>query len=44
MLNAQREATQALYGLADVEANRLRAQLRLEIYTGRLTARSLSES
>lgn len=44
VLNAQREAAQALYGLADVEANRLRAQLRLEIYTGRLTARSLSES
>ena len=44
VLNAQREATQALYGLADVETNRLRAQLRLEIYTGRLSARSLSES
>lgn len=44
VLNAQREAAQALYGLADVEANRLRAQLRLEINTGRLSARSLSES
>jgi outer membrane protein, adhesin transport system len=44
VLNAQREAAQALFGLADVEANRLRAQLRLEIYTGRLSARSLSES
>lgn len=44
VLNAQRESAQALYGLADVEANRLRAQLRLEIYTGRLSARSLSES
>ena len=43
VLNAQREAAQALYGLADVEANRLRAQLRLEINTGRLSARSLSE-
>lgn len=44
VLNAQREASQALYGLADVEANRLRVQLRLEIYSGRLSARSLSES
>lgn len=44
VLNAQRESAQALYGLADVEANRLRAQLRLEIHTGRLSARSLSES
>jgi adhesin transport system outer membrane protein len=44
VLNAQRESAQALYGLADVEANRLRVQLRLEIYTGRLSARSLSES
>ncbi len=44
VLNAQRESAQALYGLADVQANRLRVQLRLEIYTGRLSARSLSES
>lgn len=44
VMNAQRELAQALYALADTEAFRLRAILRLEIYTGRLTARSLNAS
>ena len=44
VLNAQREVAQALYGLADVESARMRSILRLEIYTGRLTAQSLSAS
>lgn len=44
VLNAQREVAQALYTLADVEAARMRSILRVEIYTGRLTAQSLSAS
>lgn len=41
VLNAQREAAQAQYAVADVEAARLRQLLRLAILTGRLSARTL---
>lgn len=38
VLNAQREATQALYSLADAEASLLAASVRLELYTGAFVA------
>ncbi len=41
VLNAQREAAQALFSLANVEASLLAANLRLNILTGRLTAQTL---
>lgn len=44
VMNAQRELAQALYSLADVQAALLRSILRLDIYTGRLSASSLTAS
>lgn len=41
VLNAQREATQALYSAADVEFSMLLTGLRLQILSGRLTAQTL---
>lgn len=41
VLNAQREATQARYGLADAEWGSLRAVLRLQLATGELNATTL---
>jgi adhesin transport system outer membrane protein len=41
VLNAQREATQALYATADVESSMLLTGLRLQILSGRLTAQTL---
>lgn len=38
VLNAQREATQALFSLADAEASLLAASVRLELYTGAFVA------
>lgn len=41
VLNAQREAAQAAFSLADLESSALQVSLRLDIYTGRLTAHNL---
>lgn len=42
VLNAQREAAQAAFSLADLESSALLASLRLDIFTGRLTAQLFS--
>lgn len=43
VLNAQREVAQARYQLADTESGALRAALRLDLLTGRITTETLAE-
>jgi adhesin transport system outer membrane protein len=43
VLNAQREVAQARYQLADTESGALRAALRLDLLTGRITSETLDE-
>ena len=43
VLNAQREVAQARYQLADTESGALRAALRLDVLTGRITADTLAD-